>query len=73
MLTNFKGSPFAGTDVIGGKQVTGEVPQFKNRTLELKASSPAVDAVSCQNAPPEDFNGTKRPKGGSCDIGAYEQ
>jgi hypothetical protein len=73
LLFNFRTSPFVGVTVTGGTQVTGKAPQFKNQKLEVKSSSPAIDAGSCTHAPPEDFQGTKRPQGGGCDVGAHEQ
>jgi predicted outer membrane repeat protein len=44
-----------------------------NGNVHLKPGSPAVDAGTCEGAPGEDFEGTPRPQGAGCDIGADEQ
>jgi hypothetical protein len=38
----------------------------------LQPGSPAIDAGTCAGAPPADLDGTPRPHGPGCDIGAYE-
>lgn len=54
--------------------IVGKAPDFRNSmTLEPASSSPAVDAGNCQKAPSTGYNGTSRPAGADCDIGAYEQ
>lgn len=45
-----------------------------SKTMGLYAGSPALDAVPPADCPPpaEDQRGTSRPRGASCDIGAFE-
>jgi hypothetical protein len=38
----------------------------------LRAGSPCIDSGTCEEAPDNDIDGTSRPSGGGCDIGAYE-
>ncbi len=40
--------------------------------LHLTADSPAIDAGSSLEAPPEDHDGVPRPQGAAVDMGAYE-
>jgi hypothetical protein len=53
-------------------------PQFVNYiktgggNYRLKSTSPAVDRGTSSYAPADDFDGVKRPQGGTVDIGAYE-
>ena len=48
-------------------------PRFSNTTiLTLKAGSPAIDAGARLPAVRHDFNGTRRPRTGHYDIGAYQ-
>jgi uncharacterized repeat protein (TIGR01451 family)/CSLREA domain-containing protein len=41
-------------------------------THALLPGSPAIDAGTCDGAPPTDQRGVARPQGEACDIGAYE-
>lgn len=50
-----------------------KAPDFQNSALEIKPTSPLVDAGTCMGAPKVDFKGLSRPKGQTCDIGAYER
>jgi hypothetical protein len=43
-----------------------------NWDLHLRDGSVAVDAGSSENVPSIDYDGTSRPQGEGCDIGAYE-
>jgi hypothetical protein len=38
----------------------------------LQSGSPAIDAGTSWGAPPDDFDGLRRPQGKSVDVGAYE-
>jgi hypothetical protein len=66
-----------GTSSTGTNEITGLDPQFQSGSLELTATSPAVDAGAdtsiYPNVPALDFSGTSRPAGAGHDIGAYEQ
>ncbi|MCH7593719.1 MAG: hypothetical protein IIB27_04345 [Chloroflexi bacterium] len=42
-------------------------------TNALLAGSPAIDAADGGSCPPVDQRGVPRPRGASCDIGAYER
>lgn len=62
------GSPY-GTDVVTGD------PMLTNPSggdFHLQAGSPAINAGSSVDAPPDDFDGTARPQDTGYDIGAYE-
>jgi parallel beta-helix repeat protein len=43
-----------------------------NADLHLLADSPAIDAGTTMQAPPNDLEGTPRPLGAGIDLGAYE-
>ncbi len=66
------------SDVQGGFPGTGNIdadPRYFNvaaGNLRLRFLSPAIDAGTCQGAPPDDIEGTSRPQGRRCDMGAYE-
>jgi hypothetical protein len=57
---------------LGGEQV--ELPDFivELPDYRLERGSPAIDAGTCEGAPETDIEGTPRPQGAGCDIGAYE-
>jgi hypothetical protein len=40
--------------------------------FRLQTGSPAIDAASVEEAPAADFDGSPRPAGSACDIGAFE-
>jgi hypothetical protein len=40
--------------------------------MRLQPSSPAIDSGTCLAAVTQDFDGTPRPQGAACDMGAYE-
>ena len=44
-----------------------EAPDYR-----LQARSPAIDAGTCDGTPETDIEGTPRPQGEGCDIGAHE-
>jgi hypothetical protein len=53
----------------------GADPQFVSPAtydFHLKADSPAIDAGQSQGCPNHDLDGSPRPYGKGCDIGAYE-
>jgi hypothetical protein len=62
------GSPY-GTDVVTGDPMLADPA---GGDFHLLAGSPAIDAGSSVDAPPDDFGGTSRPQGAGIDIGAYE-
>jgi hypothetical protein len=66
------------SDVAGGWEGTGNInadPLFMDAAggdYHLSAESPCIDAGTCDYAPVSDKEGTLRPQGVGCDIGAYE-
>jgi len=51
-----------------------EIPDYvvEDPDHHLKAGSPAIDSGTCEGAPDFDIEGSPRPTGLGCDIGAYE-
>lgn len=58
------------TDAASFAATDGDL--FAPGTLELAASSPAIDAGDSTGAPATDVAGVARPQGAGVDIGAYE-
>lgn len=68
------------TPVVGpwtSRDLTGELPSqdplLDPVTLKPLPMSPAIDAVACLPQEPTDIDGTARPQGLRCDVGAHEQ
>lgn len=68
------------TPVVGpwsSRDLTGELPaqdpMLDPVTLKPQPMSPAIDAVACLPQEPTDIDGTARPQGLRCDVGAHEQ
>lgn len=68
------------TDIVGEDPLLGELGGVAMPTMEIDASSPAVDAVppdvctDFEGDPLErDQRGASRPAGENCDIGAFER
>ena len=60
---------------IRGREYAEGEPLFVNPSgadFHLQAASPAIDSGSPVNAPNDDFDAKKRPKGAEYDIGALE-
>jgi len=77
LIDGFKGYD---DEIYGDNAVVGEalfVHKFdrnsaKPADFHLLPNSPAIDEGSSEGMPPEDFDGTSRPIGSGCDIGAFE-
>ncbi len=67
-LAEVNGQPLASGNLEGD-------PEYVDRggnDLHLDLTSDLIDAISCGNAPADDYDGDSRPLGTSCDIGADE-
>ncbi|QBB72388.1 hypothetical protein ELE36_19555 [Pseudolysobacter antarcticus] len=69
-------SPGAGSsgNIIGGNPQLGVLANNGGPTWTMLPlpGSPAIDALTCTNAPATDQRGIARPQGPQCDIGAVE-
>lgn len=65
---------FGLTSLSNTNPVLGPLADNGGLTLTLlpQPGSPAIDAITCTNAPADDQRGVPRPQGPQCDIGAVE-
>lgn len=79
--TDLNGTLASGSsgNFVGGNPMLGALADNggPTQTMLLQTGSPAIDAISCANAPPTDQRGMIRPDPGNpsatpCDIGAVE-
>jgi len=59
------------SDVTVGANISAD-PLLADTAGHLSVDSPAIDAGTCAQAPPFDFEGDTRPQGPRCDIGRDE-
>lgn len=65
------GGPWTSRDLTG--ELPAQAPMLDPVTLKPLPMSPAIDAVACLPQEPTDIDGTARPQGLRCDVGAHEQ
>lgn len=63
--------PWSSRDMTG--ELPAQAPMLDPVTLKPLPMSPAIDAVACLPQALADIDGTARPQGLRCDVGAYEQ